>query len=111
MPPAARSPPISAIPTGSFAPDSPSKIVPLRPVISCCPRTENTTAGSVGETAVATSKATYQTSPKAVHQEAAGRCGQEGAEHPDDNDQYQSGPEPRPADVPAAVEEDQNQCH
>ena len=46
---------ISAIPTGSFAPDSPSRMVPLRPAISRCPRTENTTAGSVGATAVATS--------------------------------------------------------
>ena len=62
-PPAASRPPIKAIPTGSFAPDSPSRIVPLRPAISCCPNTENTTAGSVGETAVPTRSATYQASP------------------------------------------------
>ena len=36
---------ISAIPTGSFAPDSPSRIVPVRPPISRSPSTENMTAG------------------------------------------------------------------
>ena len=42
------SPIISAIPTGSLAPDSPSRIVPVRPPISRSPSTENITAGSVG---------------------------------------------------------------
>ncbi len=56
---------ISAIPTGSFAPDSPSRMVSLRPSISRWPSTENTTAGSVGATAVATSRDTYQVRPKA----------------------------------------------
>ena len=56
---------ISAIPTGSFAPDSPFKMMPLRPETSRWPRTENTTAGSVGATAVATSSETYQASPNA----------------------------------------------
>jgi len=45
---------MSAMPTGSLAPDSPSRIVPLRPAISLPPSTENTTAGSVGAIAVAT---------------------------------------------------------
>src|SRR4051812_21572671 len=61
--PAARRLAISAIPTGSFAPDSPSRIVPLRPDTSRCPRTEKTTAGSVGETAVARSTAGYHAMP------------------------------------------------
>ncbi len=39
---------ISAIPTGSLAPDSPLRIVPVRPRISRPPRTEKVTAGSVG---------------------------------------------------------------
>jgi hypothetical protein len=34
-----------------LTPDSPSRIVPLRPPISRFPRTENMTAGSVGESA------------------------------------------------------------
>ena len=42
---------ISAIPTGSFAPDSPFRIVPVRPRISRPPSTENVTAGSVGASA------------------------------------------------------------
>jgi hypothetical protein len=57
---------IRAMPTGSFAPDSPSRIVPLRPETSCWPSTENTTAGSVGATAVATSSARYQLRPNAT---------------------------------------------
>src|SRR5664280_628998 len=64
-PPAAMTPVIRAMPTGSFAPASPSKMVPLRPEISRCPSTENTTAGSVGATAVATSSATNQVRLKA----------------------------------------------
>ena len=65
-PPAAIRLAISAIPTGSFAPDSPSRMMPLRPEISRRPRTENTTAGSVGATAVATSTETYQARPNAM---------------------------------------------
>ena len=42
---------ISAIPTGSLAPDSPSRIVPVRPPTSRRPSTENITAGSVGASA------------------------------------------------------------
>ena len=53
---------MSAIPTGSLAPDSPSTTVPLGPSISCWPRTENTTAGSVGAMAVATRNEEYQSS-------------------------------------------------
>src|SRR3954462_5896588 len=52
------------MPTGSFAPDSPSRIVPAGSATSRLPRTENTTAGSVGATAVPTSSATYHSNPK-----------------------------------------------
>ena len=57
------SPSISAIPTGSFAPDSPSRIVPVRPEISRSPKTENITAGSVGATAAPSRPAVNQPSP------------------------------------------------
>ena len=62
---------IKAIPTGSFAPDSPSRMVPLRPLIWRRPSTENTTAGSVGETAVAASSAMYQLKPNPTCRTAA----------------------------------------
>ena len=65
MPPAASNATIKAIPTGSFAPDSPSRMSPLRPAISRRPSTEKTTAGSVGDTAVPSRAARYQSSPKA----------------------------------------------
>jgi len=49
-----------AIPTGSLAPDSPSRMVPLRPATSRRPSTENITAGSVGASAVPSSNADHQ---------------------------------------------------
>ena len=55
---------IRAIPTGSFAPDSPSRIVPVRPLISCSPSTENITAGSVGAIAAPRRPAVVQPRPK-----------------------------------------------
>src|SRR6476469_4718255 len=55
---------ISAIPTGSFAPDSPSRIVPVRPPISRRPSTENITAGSVGASAAPRIPAVIQPKPK-----------------------------------------------
>ena len=58
-------PPCSAMPTGSFAPDSPSRRVPVRPAISRRPSTENTTAGSVGASAVPSSIAMRQSMPNA----------------------------------------------
>ena len=59
------------MPTGSFAPDSPSSTVPLRPDISRWPSTENTTAGSVGAIAVATSKAGNHSNPNAYRNSSA----------------------------------------
>ena len=61
--PAVRSPDIKAIPTGSLAPDSPSRMVPLRPDTSRLPSTEKTTAGSVGATAVPSSSDTHHDQP------------------------------------------------
>jgi hypothetical protein len=58
--PAANRLAIRAMPTGSLAPDSPSRMVPLRPGTSRRPSTENTTAGSVGASAVPTSSAARQ---------------------------------------------------
>ena len=57
---------ISAIPTGSFAPDSPSRIVPVRPPISRPPSTENITAGSVGASAAPRIPAVVQPKPNSV---------------------------------------------
>ncbi len=62
-PPAVSRLAIKAMPTGSLAPDSPSRMVPLRPDTSRWPRTEKTTAGSVGATAVATRTEAYQSRP------------------------------------------------
>jgi hypothetical protein len=62
---------MSAIPTGSLAPDSPCRMVPLRPLTSRCPSTENTTAGSVGASAVPSSNAAHQSSPNRVWASAA----------------------------------------
>ena len=56
-------PTISAIPTGSFAPDSPSRIVPERPPTSRRPSTENITAGSVGAIAAPRIHAIVQPKP------------------------------------------------
>ena len=58
-------PSISAIPTGSFAPDSPWRIVPVRPATSRSPSTENITAGSVGATAAPSTPAIVQPKPSA----------------------------------------------
>ena len=57
---------ISAIPTGSFAPDSPSRIVPLLPPTSRLPSTENITAGSVGASAAPSSHDVIQLKSSSV---------------------------------------------
>ena len=58
---------MSAIPTGSFAPDSPSRIVPERPPTWRLPRTENITAGSVGAIAA-------PIRPAVVHEKPSTEC-------------------------------------
>ena len=60
---------MSAIPTGSFTPASPSRIVPLRPPISLSPRIENITAGSVGDSAAART-------PESVQLKSSRKCAQ-----------------------------------
>ena len=54
---------ISAIPTGSLNPDSPSRIVPERPSTSLPASTENVTAGSVGASAAPIRSETVQSNP------------------------------------------------
>ena len=54
---------MSAMPTGSFTPASPSRIVPDRPRISRFPKTENVTAGSVGAMAAPMRPASIQEKP------------------------------------------------
>jgi hypothetical protein len=56
---------MSAIPTGSLAPDSPSRIVPVRPATSRSPSTENMTAGSVGAIAAPSRPADVHPKPSA----------------------------------------------
>jgi hypothetical protein len=53
-----------AMPTGSFAPDSPSSTVPERPPTSRFPMTENMTAGSVGASAAPRIQSNVQSNPK-----------------------------------------------
>ena len=60
-----------AMPTGSLAPDSPSRMVPVRPATSRRPSTENTTAGSVGASAVPSSNAAHQSRPNRAWVSAA----------------------------------------
>jgi len=59
------------MPTGSLAPDSPSMITPARPRTSRLPSTENTTAGSVGASAVPSSSASGQATPNSACASAA----------------------------------------
>ena len=61
------------MPTGSFAPDSPSRIVPVLPEISRSPSTENITAGSVGAIAAPSRPEVTQASPNAQCANAATR--------------------------------------
>ena len=101
---------ISAMPTGSLAPDSPSSRVPERPAISRRPRTENTTAGSVGASAAPMSSAGAPVEAEdqvgAERQRAGGdhRAGDAEPEHG-----ARGGAHPGPADVHAAVEQDDRQ--
>ena len=65
------SPSISAIPTGSLAPDSPSRMVSVRPPTSRPPSTENITAGSVGASAAPIRPEIVQPRPSRRWQPAA----------------------------------------
>ena len=58
---------MSAMPTGSFAPDSPSMMVPARPRTSRPLRTENVTAGSVGAMAA-------PSRPLVSHEKSSTKC-------------------------------------
>ena len=62
---------INAIPTGSLAPDSPSRMVSVRPPTSRRPSTENITAGSVGASAAPIRPEVVQPRPSSRWQPAA----------------------------------------
>ena len=84
MPPAAIRLAISAMPTGSLAPDSPSRMVPLRPATSRCPSTENTTAGiGRGDRGGDQQRGIPAQPERAVQEAAPRRRGEEGAQHAD----------------------------
>ena len=101
---------ISAMPTGSFAPDSASRIVPVRPETSRRPSTENMTAGSVGAIAA-------PISPDVIHEKSSSQCaasvdqtgGRERSEDAEREDGNRGGAEPAQADPRAAVEEDHDE--
>ena len=104
------SPTISAIPTGSLAPDSPSRIVRLRPSISRAPSTENITAGSVGATAAPSRPAVSQPRPNdRVHEQRDQAAQRERAEHAERGDRAHGDAEPPHADRRSALEEDDDQ--
>ena len=103
-------PSISAIPTGSFAPDSPSRIVPVRPPISRSPSTENITAGSVGAIAAPSRPAVIQPRPNAQCANSATSPAVANVPRmPERRDRDRCGAEAPPADRRAAVEEDHDQ--
>jgi hypothetical protein len=103
---------IRETPTGSLAPDSLSRMVPARPDTSRRPRTEKTTVGSVGATAVTASNDTYQAeTERDMAEQCAGGGGQERLGHPDNGDGARRRAEQGPPDVHAAVEEHAYQRH
>ena len=63
----------SAIPTGSFTPDSPLRMSSLRPLTSLPPSTENTTAGSVGASAAPIRSDVVQLGPNSAWTSTASR--------------------------------------
>jgi hypothetical protein len=100
-----------AMPTGSFAPASPSKMVPLRPEISRCPSTENTTAGSVGATRGSDQQCHKPSQVEGkMNKDSPGCHGEEGAGHTHHRDRGCRRPQPRPANVHPPVEQDAHEC-
>ena len=109
-PPAVRRLDIKAIPTGSLAPDSPSRIVPLRPATSRLPSTEKTTAGSVGRDGGRRAAARpTTTSRRHVREHGCGDGGEEGAGEAGQQDRGGGAAHPAHAEVQAAVEQDQDE--
>ena len=100
------------MPTGSLAPDSPSSSTPVRPAISRRPNTENTTAGSVAATAVPTSRARCQLMPATYRAATAVPAAVTSVPAvPVQMMARRGGAEPLPADVHAAVEQDDRERH
>ena len=119
LPAASQPPPLApsrltmiAMPTGSFAPDSPSSRVPERPVISRLPehgehhRRVGRCQGGADE-----QRGLPLEAEDRVRQHGECGGGDDGAGHTQPGDARQRGPHPVPADVHAAVEEDQHQRH
>ena len=96
-----------AIPTGSLAPDSPSRMVPLRPATSRRPSTENITAGSVGASAVPSSNADHQSRSNRAWASTAKAAAVTNVPATPDPDHWEGrAAEAAPADVHPAVEQD-----
>ena len=101
---------ISAMPTGSFAPDSASRIVPVRPETSRRPSTENMTAGSVGAIAA-------PIRPDVIHEKSSSQCAARVTSPavanvprmPSESTGTARRAEPAQADPRAAVEEDHDE--
>ncbi len=101
---------ISAIPTGSFAPDSPFRIVPVRPRISRPPSTENVTAGSVGASAAPSIPLVIQERSKRTCAATAISAAEANVPRiPSERIGTAAAAEAAPADVEAALEEDHDQ--
>jgi hypothetical protein len=102
---------MSAIPTGSFAPDSPSRIVPLCPATSRLPSTENMTAGSVGASA---GTEDVGRRPREVEQVAGDnrhhRSGRKCPNDPERRDRQGRCSDAVPADMHPALEEDDDKA-
>ena len=103
---------IKAMPTGSLNPDSPSRIVPVRPSTSLPASTENVTAGIGGGERGPDQQ---RDGPVESEQDVGGdrderRCA-EGAEDAHDRDRQRCRPEPPQPDPHASVEEDRDQRH
>jgi hypothetical protein len=101
---------ISAIPTGSFIPDSPSRIVPGA-AADLLPAEDGEHHGRIGRRERGAEDPC--SGPAEVEEVAAGERhqagGREGAEHPERRDRHHRPAETRPSDPHAAVEEDDDQ--
>ena len=102
---------MSAMPTGSLAPDSPCSSVPDRPDTSRRPSTENTTAGSVGASAVPMSSERQPAqSEQDMCRERQGRCRDQRADDAEPDHRSGGRPKATPADVHATLEQDQREA-
>ena len=98
------------MPTGSFAPDSASRIVPVRPDTSRRPSTENMTAGSVGAIAAPIRPdVVHEKSEQPVRRERDDPRGRECPEHAEQQHGHAGRAQAAQSDARAAVEEDDDE--